>query len=65
MEELMPIIVNEKNEQLVSGRVVHEFMEVETPYHVWFPRQCEFGGFYRRFGLSNNFVRKYRRTSSG
>lgn len=28
---------------LVSGRELHEALEIETPYHKWFPRMCEYG----------------------
>lgn len=27
----------------VSARDLHDFLEVETPYHKWFPRMCEYG----------------------
>lgn len=27
----------------VLGRDLHNFLEVETPYRVWFPRMCEYG----------------------
>lgn len=27
----------------VSGRTLHEFLAVETPYHKWFPRMTEYG----------------------
>lgn len=27
----------------VLGRDLHEFLEVETPYRIWFPRMCEYG----------------------
>lgn len=27
----------------VSGRELHEALEIETPYHKWFPRMCEYG----------------------
>ena len=27
----------------VSGRLLHERLEVATPYHKWFPRMCEYG----------------------
>ena len=26
----------------VSARELHNFLEVETPYHKWFPRMCEY-----------------------
>lgn len=42
MNEL--ITVNYKTEQpTVSGRELHEALEIETPYHKWFPRMCEYG----------------------
>lgn len=28
---------------VVSARELHGFLEVETPYHKWFPRMCEYG----------------------
>ena len=28
---------------LVSGRELHEALGIETPYHKWFPRMCEYG----------------------
>lgn len=28
---------------LVSARELHGFLEIETPYHKWFPRMCEYG----------------------
>lgn len=27
----------------VSARELHDFLGVETPYHKWFPRMCEYG----------------------
>jgi phage anti-repressor protein len=27
----------------VNGRELHAFLEVETPYHKWFQRMCEYG----------------------
>jgi len=42
MNEL--IRVNYDNDTpTVSGRELHEFLEVETPYRIWFPRMCEYG----------------------
>lgn len=35
----------------VSARELHEFLEVETPYHKWFPRMCEYG-----FSENDDFV---------
>lgn len=42
MNEL--ITVNYENDQpTVSGRELHGFLGVETPYRKWFPRMCEYG----------------------
>ncbi|MDV7823643.1 ORF6C domain-containing protein [Enterococcus gallinarum] len=41
--KLIPIIVNENNEQLVSGRELYEFLEIATPYTRWFERMTEYG----------------------
>lgn len=38
------IKVNYNTDQpTVSARELHEFLEVETPYRIWFPRMCEYG----------------------
>lgn len=42
MNEL--ITVNYETERpTVSGRELYEALEVKTPYHIWFPRMCEYG----------------------
>ncbi len=42
MNEL--IKVNYETERpTVMGRDLHEALEVKTPYHIWFPRMCEYG----------------------
>ena len=36
--------VNYDNDRpTVLARDLHEFLEVQTPYHKWFPRMCEYG----------------------
>ena len=42
MNDLIKINRN-GDEATVSGRELHEALEVETPYHKWFPRMCEYG----------------------
>jgi phage anti-repressor protein len=44
MNELIPINY-ESERPTVNGRELHAFLEVETPYHKWFPRMCEYGFF--------------------
>ena len=42
MESLIKI--EERNgEQLVSGRDLHEFLEIGTQFSKWFDRMCEYG----------------------
>lgn len=43
MKELIKVTTNENNEQLVSGRELHEFLEVATEYRKWFGRMAEYG----------------------
>lgn len=38
MKELIKVTTNEKNEQLVGGRELHEFLEVKDNYTDWFKR---------------------------
>lgn len=41
--ELIKITTNENGEQLVSGRELHEFLEVNEKYTDWFKRMVEYG----------------------
>jgi antA/antB antirepressor domain protein len=43
MEELIKIEVNENQEPVISGRVLHEFLEVKEKYTQWFERMKEYG----------------------
>ena len=43
MNELIEIKVNENQEPIVSGRMLHEFLEVKSPYTQWFERMKEYG----------------------
>src|SRR5690554_2758786 len=44
MSELITTIKkSDTNEILVSGRELHEFLEVSTPYSKWFERMVEYG----------------------
>ena len=42
MNELIPIQY-ESEKPTVSGRELHAALEIETPYHKWFPRMLEYG----------------------
>lgn len=43
MNQLIAITQDENNDQVVSGRELHDFLEVKTPYHIWFERMAEYG----------------------
>jgi len=42
-QELIPVTENEQNEVVVSGRDLHEFLEIGTQYTKWFDRMTEYG----------------------
>lgn len=42
-DELLKITVNENDEPTVSGRALHEFLEVKERYNDWFTRMREYG----------------------
>ena len=43
MNEIIKITTNENMEPVVSGRDLHEFLDVKTAYKDWFPRMTEYG----------------------
>ena len=43
MNQLITITQNENNDQVVSGRELHDFLEVKTPYKQWFKDMCKDG----------------------
>lgn len=43
MNQLINITQNENNDSVVSGRELHDFLEVSTPYTQWFERMIEYG----------------------
>lgn len=43
MNELLKIKVNDNQEQTVSGRELHMFLGIETPYTKWFERMLQYG----------------------
>lgn len=52
MNEIIKVTTNENDEQLVSGRELHEFLEVATEYKKWFSRMSEYG-----FSENQDFTR--------
>lgn len=40
---LIPVNVTKNDERYVSGRDLHMFLEISTPYTMWFNRMCEYG----------------------
>ena len=43
MNEILVIHDNENPNFPINGRELHEQLGVVTPYHIWFPRMCEYG----------------------
>jgi anti-repressor protein len=43
MNDLIPVTVNDSGEQVISGRALHEFLGVQTPYADWIRRKIEYG----------------------
>ncbi len=43
MNQLINITQNENNDQVVSGRELHEFLEVKTPYKQWLEEMLKYG----------------------
>ena len=43
MKDLIKITTNDKGQRLVSGRELHEFLEIRTKYKDWFPRMVKYG----------------------
>jgi anti-repressor protein len=43
MDELITTSHNESGEIILSGRELHEFLEVKTAYKDWFPRMVDYG----------------------
>lgn len=43
MNELLKVEINANNEQVISGRLLHQFLEIGTEYTKWFERMCEYG----------------------
>lgn len=43
MQELIKININEKGQQLVSARELHEFLEVKSNFTTWIKRMLEYG----------------------
>ncbi|SFB15760.1 antA/AntB antirepressor family protein [Selenomonas ruminantium] len=58
--ELVMVSVNENNEPVISGRELHEFLQVKTPYTMWFNRMCEYG-----FSENIDYVTKMLERSDG
>jgi len=40
MQELIKTTIDSSGKIAVSGRELHKFLEIETPYTKWFTRMC-------------------------
>ena len=60
MNELIHINYDNPEQPMVSGRELHEFLGVDTPYTIWFARMAEYG-----FSKSQDYVTKMLDRSDG
>lgn len=60
MNELIKIQHNENEDPVISGRELHEFLEVATAYKDWFPRMVEYG-----FDEGKDFCSKMSESTGG
>lgn len=58
MNELINVTLNDNHEPVVSGRQLHEALEVKTPYSMWFDRMVDYGFTENQDFLLNNFVKQ-------
>lgn len=58
MNEIINVNLNDNHEPVVSGRQLHEALEVKTPYSMWFDRMVEYGFTENQDFLLNNFVKQ-------
>lgn len=59
MNELINVTLNDNHEPVVSGRQLHEALEVKTPYSMWFDRMTDYGFVENQdYILLNNFVKQ-------
>lgn len=59
MNELINVTLNDNQEPVVSGRQLHEALEVKTPYSMWFDRMTDYGFAENQdYILLNNFVKQ-------
>ncbi|MBU3195695.1 phage antirepressor KilAC domain-containing protein [Clostridium algidicarnis] len=42
-QQLIPVSENETGEVVISGKELHKFLEIGTPYKKWFDRMTEYG----------------------
>ena len=63
MDSLIKISINENKEQVVSGRDLHEFLEVGTQYTKWFERKVEKYGFIENIDFAT--ISQNRLTAQG
>jgi anti-repressor protein len=43
MEDMIKVSFTSEQKPFVLGRDLHATLRIETPYHKWFPRMCEYG----------------------
>lgn len=52
--ELIPIIINDKEEHLVDAYILHKNLKIETPFHKWIDRRIQEYGFQQNKDYQTN-----------
>ena len=42
-KQLIPYIINESGEVMISDRELHNLLQIKTPFKMWIPRMIEYG----------------------
>jgi len=64
MKELIKVELNDNQEPIVSGRMLHEFLGIGTEYAKWFSRMIEYG-FIENIDFTEVFVKNDENSKGG
>ena len=59
MNELIKVEINENNEQIVSARLLHEFLEVKSRFNDWINNRIEKYGFLEDVDYTKILVQRF------
>ena len=59
MNELIKVEINKDNEQIVSARLLHEFLEVKSRFNDWINNRIEKYGFLEDVDYTKILVQRF------